>query len=97
MTIKRMTFMQELLSFVGLAGRLHLDWISSAEAGKFAEVSTKFTEKLRKMGPNPLSNYRLEEWLALVRERNRSITVPGKATPPQPRPAYPGREGAGQS
>ena len=55
MTIKRMTFLQELLSFVGLEGRLHLDWISSAEAQKFARVATDFTEKIRGMGPSPLS------------------------------------------
>lgn len=55
MTIKRMTFLQELLSFVGLSDRLHLDWISSAEAQKFARVVTDFTEKIKAMGPSPLS------------------------------------------
>ena len=54
MTIKRMRFLQELLEFVGLGGRLHLEWISSAEAQKFARVVTDFTEKIRRMGPNPL-------------------------------------------
>jgi len=57
MTIKRMTFLQELLKFMGLEGRLHLDWISSAEAQKFAQVVTDFTEKIRALGPNPLSNF----------------------------------------
>ena len=47
--------MQELLSFVGLGDRLHLDWISSAEAQKFARVVTDFTEKIKGMGPSPLS------------------------------------------
>jgi len=37
MTIKRMTFLQELLAFMGLEDRLHLDWISSAEAQKFVQ------------------------------------------------------------
>jgi F420-non-reducing hydrogenase iron-sulfur subunit len=55
MTIKRMTFLQELLSFVGLGDRLHLDWISSAEAQKFARVVTDFTAKIKGMGPSPLS------------------------------------------
>jgi coenzyme F420-reducing hydrogenase delta subunit len=54
MTIKRMTFLQELLSFMGLEGRVHLEWISSAEAQKFAQVATDFTEKIRSLGPNPL-------------------------------------------
>ena len=47
--------MQELLSFMGLAGRLHLDWISSAEAQKFVQVVTDFTEKIKTMGPSPLT------------------------------------------
>jgi F420-non-reducing hydrogenase iron-sulfur subunit len=55
MTIKRITFLQELLSVMGLEGRLHLAWISSAEAQKFARVMTDFTEKIRALGPNPLS------------------------------------------
>ncbi|MBW1801509.1 MAG: hydrogenase iron-sulfur subunit [Deltaproteobacteria bacterium] len=55
MTIKRMTFLQNLLTFVGLNDRLHLAWISSAEAQKFVQVVTDFTEKIRSLGPNPLS------------------------------------------
>jgi len=55
MTIKRMTFLQELLNFMGLEGRLHLDWISSAEAQKFVQVVTDFTEKIKALGPTPLS------------------------------------------
>ncbi|MBU0698033.1 MAG: hydrogenase iron-sulfur subunit [Proteobacteria bacterium] len=54
MTIKRVTFVQELLNFMGLDGRLHLDWISSAEAQKFVRVVTDFTEKVRALGPSPL-------------------------------------------
>ena len=54
MTIKRITFIQELLKFIGLEGRLHLEWISSAEAQKYVQVVTDFTEKIREMGPNPL-------------------------------------------
>jgi F420-non-reducing hydrogenase iron-sulfur subunit len=57
MTIKRITFLQELLAFMGLEGRLHLEWISSAEAQKFAQVITDFTEKIKMMGPNPLPAY----------------------------------------
>jgi F420-non-reducing hydrogenase iron-sulfur subunit len=55
MTIKRMRFMQELLKFMGLEGRLHLEWISSAEAQKFIQVVTEFTEKIIRLGPSPLS------------------------------------------
>lgn len=39
---------------MGLEGRLHLEWISSAEAQKYVQVVTDFTEKIREMGPNPL-------------------------------------------
>jgi F420-non-reducing hydrogenase iron-sulfur subunit len=56
MTIKRMTFLQDLLKFVGLEDRLHLDWISSAEAQKFVQVVTDFTKKIKELGPNPLSD-----------------------------------------
>ena len=56
MTNKRMRFLQELLAFVGLGDRLHLEWISSAEAQKFVRVVTDFTEKIRKLGPNPVKS-----------------------------------------
>ena len=32
--------------------RLKLDWISSAEASKFAKVANDFTETIRKLGPS---------------------------------------------
>ena len=55
MTIKRITFVQDMLKFMGLEGRLHLEWISSAEAQKFARVVTEFTEKITKLGPSPIA------------------------------------------
>lgn len=57
MTIKRIRFLQELLKFIGLDGRLHLEWISSAEAHKFAQVVTDFTETIKALGPNPLGSF----------------------------------------
>lgn len=54
MTVKRIRFLQELLEFMGLGGRLHLAWISSAEARKFVREVTDFTEQVRALGPNPL-------------------------------------------
>ncbi len=50
--------MQELLKFMGLDGRLHLDWISSAEAQKFVQVVTDFTDKIKSLGPSPLTGKR---------------------------------------
>jgi F420-non-reducing hydrogenase iron-sulfur subunit len=57
MTVKRMRFLQQLLRFVGLDGRLHLEWISSAEAQKFVRVVTEFTERIKALGPNPLAEF----------------------------------------
>jgi F420-non-reducing hydrogenase iron-sulfur subunit len=55
MTIKRITFLQELLKFTGFeAERLHLEWISAAEGPKLAQTVREFTEKIRKMGPSRL-------------------------------------------
>lgn len=54
MTLKRITFLQDLLAFMGLEGRLHLEWISSAEARKFVQVVTDFTRTIEQLGPNPL-------------------------------------------
>jgi len=57
MTVKRLTLLQELLSFIGMEERVHLDWISSAEAQKFVLVVREFVEKIRSLGPNPLPVY----------------------------------------
>jgi F420-non-reducing hydrogenase iron-sulfur subunit len=34
--------------------RFAIEWVSSAEAPRFAEVVTRFTETIRELGPNPL-------------------------------------------
>ena len=65
MTVKRLTFLQELLGFMGLAERVHLAWISSAEAHKFVQVVTDFTEKIRVLGPNHLAGFS-EKWKAVL-------------------------------
>jgi len=33
--------------------RFAIEWVSSAEAPRFAELVTRFTEKIREMGPSP--------------------------------------------
>jgi F420-non-reducing hydrogenase iron-sulfur subunit len=35
------------------SGRLRLSWISASEGPRYAEVVKEFTEKIRKLGPNP--------------------------------------------
>lgn len=55
-----MRFLKELFDFMGLGGRVRLEWISSAEAQKFVKVMSEFTEEIRALGPNPLCNYTFE-------------------------------------
>jgi len=43
---------QELIKVLGIdPKRLRLEWISSAEGTRFAEVAREFTEKVRTLGP----------------------------------------------
>lgn len=42
---------KEALKYLGLDGRLRLEWISASEGMRFAEVIKEFTEELRKLGP----------------------------------------------
>ncbi|MFQ5812586.1 MAG: hydrogenase iron-sulfur subunit, partial [Anaerolineae bacterium] len=40
------------LGYVGITpDRLRLDWVSSAEAPKFAQVTKEFVETVRTLGP----------------------------------------------
>ena len=51
-TAKRMPLVQNLLGYVGVnPDRLRLDWVSSAEAPKFAKVTKEFVETVRALGP----------------------------------------------
>jgi F420-non-reducing hydrogenase iron-sulfur subunit len=67
MTVKRIAFLQDLLDFIGLGKRVHLAWISSAEAHRFARVVADFTDHIRAMGPNPLKG--LKQTTAGVQKR----------------------------
>jgi len=41
-----------LLGYVGIhPDRLRLDWVSSSEAGRFADVVQEFTDTVRQLGP----------------------------------------------
>jgi F420-non-reducing hydrogenase iron-sulfur subunit len=45
----------ELIKLLGIDHeRLRLEWISSAEGTRFAEVATEFTELVRSKGPSAL-------------------------------------------
>jgi F420-non-reducing hydrogenase iron-sulfur subunit len=42
---------RELMALLGIDdNRLRLEWISSAEGGRFAEVMTEFTRQLKEQG-----------------------------------------------
>jgi F420-non-reducing hydrogenase iron-sulfur subunit len=86
MTIKRMTFLQELLDFVGLGDRLHLEWISSAEAQKFVKVVTDFTEKIRKLGPNPVKSLPTAQMLPKPKALSASPLKASRSSAESPEP-----------
>ena len=51
-TIKRMPVLRNLLGYVGIhPDRFRLDWVSAAEAPKFAQVTKDFVETVRALGP----------------------------------------------
>ena len=46
---------QELVEILGIEpDRLRLEWISSAEGVRFAEVAREFTEQIKSLGPSTL-------------------------------------------
>jgi len=46
---------RELVEILGIdTARVRLEWISSAEGVRFAEVARDFTEKLQSLGPSNL-------------------------------------------
>ena len=51
-TVKRQPLLKNLLGYVGInPERFTLDWVSSAEAPKFARVTTAFVNTIRELGP----------------------------------------------
>jgi F420-non-reducing hydrogenase iron-sulfur subunit len=51
-TAKRLPVVHNLLSYIGIdPDRFRLDWVSAAEAPKFAKVTTEFVEAVRALGP----------------------------------------------
>jgi len=52
---KMFAMTQELVKILGIeSGRLRLEWISSAEGTRFAEVAREFTEQVKALGPSVL-------------------------------------------
>jgi F420-non-reducing hydrogenase iron-sulfur subunit len=51
-TAKRIPLLRNLLGYVGInPERLRLNWVSAAEAPKFARVTKEFVETVRALGP----------------------------------------------
>jgi len=46
---------RQLVALLGIEDeRLALEWVSSAEGARFAEVVTSFTQKINELGKSPL-------------------------------------------
>ena len=55
MAEKMFEMTQELVRILGIeSGRLRLEWISSAEGGRFAEIAREFTKQIKSLGPSSL-------------------------------------------
>ena len=47
-----MPFLQNLLGYIGInPERLMLDWVSAAEAPKYAKLTNEFVTTVRELGP----------------------------------------------
>lgn len=45
----------ELAGILGIEpGRMRLEWVSSAEGGRFAQIATEFTQQVTALGPSAL-------------------------------------------
>ena len=52
---RRIAYVKGLLDEIGLGGeRLEMFFLSSAEGARWAEVAAEMTERILKLGPNPL-------------------------------------------
>ncbi len=52
---KMFNLTRDLIKILGIEPeRVRLEWISSAEGTRFAEVATEFTEEIRSLGPAAL-------------------------------------------
>ena len=52
---RRFTVLKKMLTTVGIEeGRVQFTWVSASEGNRFAEVVREVTEKIEKLGPNPI-------------------------------------------
>lgn len=56
---RRIVMLKDILKNLGFEDhRIWLKWIGANEGKKFADTVTEMTEELKKMGPNPMSNFK---------------------------------------
>ncbi len=53
---QRVKFLKSLLEQTGLSDRIEMYYVSAGEGSRFGNLITEFTEKIRKLGPNPLKS-----------------------------------------
>ena len=52
---------KRLIEMLGIEGeRIRLEWVSSSEGGRFAEIIKDFTETIKRLGPSPLKQEQLK-------------------------------------
>ena len=52
---RRIAYVKGLLDEIGLGGeRLEMFFLSSAEGARWAEIAAEMTERILRLGPNPL-------------------------------------------
>jgi len=53
---RKIKMLKRLMALTGLESeRLRLEWVSAAVGQRFAQIVTEFTEKIRQLGPSPVS------------------------------------------
>jgi F420-non-reducing hydrogenase iron-sulfur subunit len=56
-TRRRFALLKQVMATLELdPDRLQLSWVSAAEGKRYADVVNEFTDKIRKLGPNPINN-----------------------------------------
>ncbi len=57
---RKIKMLKKLITPLGLAERLRLEWVSASEGTRFAEVVRDFTNHIKVLGPSPLRKEKLD-------------------------------------
>ena len=78
---KRVEYAKKILEEIGIAGdRLEMYNLSSAQGPRFVEIAIEMTERIKKLGPNPIKAFRVlssnkkyisEKTILISEEENR--------------------------